>query len=86
MTSIQHFRDATLAAPWLTSVILLLCLPSFVSAQVLDDFESGIFSLGGTNFDSSIQGPLLPIHCIASDRYVEMHINGNLSGADLTLN
>lgn len=85
MTLFQNYRDPALAAPWLISVLLLLCLPGFVAAQVLDDFESGNFNLGGLIFDSSIQTSLPAIHCISSDRLVEMHINGNMSNADLNL-
>jgi len=85
MTLFQNYRDPAFAAPWLISVLLLLCLPGFVAAQVLDDFESGNFNLGGSIFDSSIQTSLPAIHCISSDRLVEMHINGNPSTADLNL-
>ncbi len=85
MTLFQNYRDPAFAAPWLISVLLLLCIPSFAAAQVLDDFESGNFNLGGSIFDSSIQTSLPAIHCIASDRTVVMHINGNPSTADLNL-
>jgi hypothetical protein len=86
MKYIQTYLDGLRAAPWLISLLLLLIFPSFVAAQVLDDFESGPFILGGTVFDHSSQGPLLPIHCIASERIVDMYINGGLSEARLNLN
>jgi len=67
------------------SALLPCVLASFASAQVIDDFEQGAFSLGGNTFDSSIQTGLLPGHCISLARVERMYINGSLSGADLAL-
>ena len=65
--------------------LLLLCGPAITAAQVIDDFEQGSFNLGGTSFDSSVQTGLTVNHCISPTRADRMFINGNLSGADLTL-
>lgn len=64
---------------------VLLLTPALATAQVIDDFEQGSFNLSTSTFTSGTQSFLLPIHCISSDRYVEMQVNGNPSGADLSL-
>ncbi len=85
MTLVHSDRVATLAVPWLISVLLVPCFLSTTAAQVIDDFESGAFNFGGTIFDGGDQFPLPPIHCIASTRTVAMHINGDVSDAVLNL-
>jgi FlgD Ig-like domain len=69
----------------LLAMLLAAALPATSPAQVIDDFESGPFSLGGTVFDSSLQSGLPLSHCIAADRDVRLFINGNPTGADLNL-
>jgi hypothetical protein len=65
--------------------LFLLCLPAVTAAQVIDDFEDGAFSLGGTVFDSSVQTGLPANHCITPERVDRMFINGSPSGANLNL-
>lgn len=86
MTSYPDYRGAVRVLSWLMCIVLSQFLPSGVAAQVIDDFESGAFNYGGTVADGGSQGPLIPIHCIATTRSVAMTINGSLSVADLSLN
>ena len=75
MTLFLSDRDAAPVAPWLISTLLLLCLPASASAQVIDDFEAGIFGLVHNTLDFSAQTSLPPIHCIAPVREVAIHVN-----------
>ncbi len=85
MVLFQSDRPTAFVGPWLVGALLLLCLAPGVAAQVIDDFESGPFNVGGTVYDFHVQSGLLPIHCLADERFVEMTINGSLSDAVLTL-
>ena len=85
MTIFQKDRSTAYVVPWLISVLMILCLPNSVTAQVFDDFETGGFNLVDPILDSDIQVGLPPIHCISTERSVVMHVNGNLSTADLNL-
>ena len=68
------------------AIFLTLALAAGIGhAQVLDDFEAGAFSLSDATFASSIQLGLPPVHCIASERRTQLFVNGDLSGADLSL-
>lgn len=72
--------------PWgAAAALLFFVLPFSTSAQVIDNFEQGTFNLMGTSFASGVQISLAPINCITTERVDRMFINGNPSGADLTL-
>jgi hypothetical protein len=85
MTIFKTDRSTAYVVPWLISVLTILCLPNFVTAQVFDDFETGGFNLVNSVFDSDIQVGLPSIHCISTERSFVMHVNGNISTADLNL-
>ena len=71
MTIFQTDRGAGRAVPWLAFVLLNVCLPIIANAQVLDDFESGPLSLGGTTYDLGSQSGLLPIPPATSPTHCE---------------